>query len=45
MALTRVIDTLYVQINDRNSEFGKVVQEYLNMHKRNVQDIGLMWSI
>lgn len=42
MALTRVIDTLYIQINDRNSEFGKVVVDYLNQNKenKNVREIG-----
>ena len=37
MALTRVIDTLYIQINDRNSEFGKVVDEYLKQGNKNVK--------
>jgi hypothetical protein len=42
MALTRVIDTLYLQINDRNSEFGKVVVDYINENKqnKNVREIG-----
>lgn len=42
MALTRVIDTLYIQINDRNSEFGKIVVDYLNENKenKNVREIG-----
>jgi len=42
MALTRVIDTLYIQINDRNSEFGKVVVDYINENKqnKNVREIG-----
>jgi hypothetical protein len=35
MALTRVIDTLYVQINDVNSEFGKIVVDYINDNKEN----------
>lgn len=39
MAITRVIDTLYVQINDENSEFGKLVVEYLNQKNKNVRDI------
>lgn len=40
MALTRVIDTMYIQINDRNSEFGKIVVEYLNQKNKNVREIG-----
>jgi len=42
MALTRVIDTLYIQINDINSEFGKVVVDYINENKqsKNVREIG-----
>lgn len=42
MALTRVIDTLYIQINDRNSEFGKVVADYIkeNNNNKNVREIG-----
>jgi hypothetical protein len=40
MALTRVIDTQYIQINDINSEFGKVVLEYLNQKNKNVRVIG-----
>lgn len=42
MALTRVIDTLYVHINDRNSEFGKVVVDYINQNKenKNVREVG-----
>ncbi len=40
MALTRVIDTMYIQINDRDSEFGKVVVEYLNQKNKNVREIG-----
>jgi hypothetical protein len=40
MALTRVIDTMYIQINDRNSEFGKLVVEYLNQKNKNVREIG-----
>ena len=39
MALTRVIDTLYIQINDRNSEFGKIVVDYMNLKKKNVREI------
>jgi hypothetical protein len=44
MALTRTIDTLYIQINDRNSEFGKKVVNYLkdNKGKQNVREIGRM---
>lgn len=42
MALTRVIDTLYIQINDRNSEFGKIASDYINENKqnKNVREIG-----
>ena len=39
MALTRVIDTLYIQINDRNSEFGKVVVEYVKLKNKNVREL------
>lgn len=39
MALTRVIDTLYIQINDKNSEFGKIVTEYLSMKPKNVKEL------
>ena len=39
MALTRVIDTLYIQINDRNSEFGKVVVEYMNLKNKNIREL------
>ncbi len=39
MALTRVIDTLYIQINDRNSEFGKVVVDYMNLKNKNVREL------
>ena len=37
MALTRVIDTLYIQLDDENSEFGKVVKKYLEIAKTNVK--------
>lgn len=40
MALTRVIDTQYIQINDINSEFGKVVNEYLQQGNKNVRQMG-----
>lgn len=40
MALTRSIDTMYIQINDKNSEFGSVVLEYLNLKKKNVRELG-----
>ncbi|UBM61341.1 AAA family ATPase [Candidatus Sulfidibacterium hydrothermale] len=40
MAITRVIDTLYIQINNSNSEFGKLVKEYLNQKNENVREIG-----
>ncbi len=39
MAMTRTIDTLYIQISDKNSEFGKVVTEYLCLKNKNVQQI------
>lgn len=39
MALTRVIDTLYIQVNDKNSEFGKVVDEYLKQGNKNVRQL------
>jgi hypothetical protein len=39
MALTRVIDTQYIQINDINSEFGKVVNEYLQQGNKNVRQM------
>ena len=35
MALTRAIDTLYIQINDKNSYIGKLVYEYIEMNKDN----------
>ena len=35
MALTRAIDTLYIQINDKNSYIGKLVCEYIEMNKDN----------
>lgn len=37
MAMTRVIDTLYIQIEDENSEFGKLVEEYIQLGNRNVK--------
>lgn len=39
MAMTRVIDSLYIQINDRNSEFGKAVDEYLKQGNKNVRQL------
>ena len=39
MALTRVIDTLYIQINDKNSEFGKLVVDYMNLKNKNVREL------
>lgn len=39
MALTRVIDTLYIQINDKNSEFGNVVVDYMNLKNKNVREL------
>ena len=35
MALTRAIDTLYIQINNKNSYIGKLVCEYIEMNKDN----------
>ena len=32
MAITRAIDTLHLNINDANSEFGKLIAEYCNNH-------------
>ena len=29
MALTRAIDTLYIHVNERNSEFGTILQKYI----------------
>ena len=37
MAITRVIDTLYLQINDKDSEFGKLVSEYVKGNPKNVR--------
>ena len=37
MAITRVIDTLYLQINDKDSEFGKFVSEYVKGNPKNVR--------
>ena len=39
MAMTRTIDSLYIQINDRNSEFGKTVDEYLKQGNKNVRQL------
>jgi hypothetical protein len=39
MAMTRTIDSLYIQINDRNSDFGKVVDEYLKYGNKNVRQL------
>ncbi len=39
MAMTRTIDSLYIQINDRTSEFGKVVDEYLRQGNKNVRQL------
>ncbi|WP_286425155.1 UvrD-helicase domain-containing protein [Myroides marinus] len=35
MALTRVIDTLYIQIEDSNSELSKIILEYIEQNKQN----------
>ena len=35
MALTRAIDTLYIQINNKNSYIGKLVCEYIEINKDN----------
>lgn len=37
MAMTRTIDSLYIHVNDKNSEFGKVVDEYLRKNNKNVR--------
>ena len=39
MAITRVIDSLYIQINDKNSEFGKVVIDYMNLKNKNIREL------
>lgn len=39
MAMTRTFDSLYIQINDRNSDFGKVVDEYLKQGNKNVRQL------
>jgi hypothetical protein len=39
MAITRVIDTLYIQIDDENSELGKIAKEYLTLNNRNVREL------
>jgi hypothetical protein len=37
MAMTRAIDTLYIQISEKDSEFGEVVQEYIKLGNKNVR--------
>ena len=37
MALTRVIDTLYISIKNENSEFGKIVKAYIDQNPHNVR--------
>ena len=37
MALTRVIDTLYIQIDDENSEFGNLIKQYLKVTSTNIK--------
>jgi hypothetical protein len=39
MAMTRTIDSLYIQVNDRDSEFGKIVDEYLKQGNSNVRQL------
>ena len=39
MAITRVIDTLYVQIDDENSELAKIAKEYLTLNNKNVKEL------
>jgi len=39
MAITRVIDSLYLQINNIDSEFGKIVLEYLKQKPKNVKEL------
>lgn len=39
MAMTRAIDTLYIQINDRYSPFGKIVTEYLEKNNKNIREL------
>ena len=35
MAMTRAIDTMYLKISNKESEFGKVIMEYLKLHQNN----------
>lgn len=37
MTMTRVIDTLYIQIDDKDSEFGKLVEEYIQFGNKNTK--------
>jgi len=39
MAMTRVIDTLYIQVNDKNSEVGQIIMDYLNQANKNVREM------
>lgn len=39
MALTRVIDTLYIQVNNRDSEFGRIIDEYIKQDNKNVREL------
>ena len=37
MAITRAIDTLYIQINDKDSEIGILAEEYIKLGNKNVR--------
>lgn len=37
MALTRVIDTLYISIDDKDSRLGQIVLDYIKMNPRNIK--------
>ncbi len=39
MAMTRVIDSLYIQLNDRDSVFGKAVTEYLALRSAREREL------
>ena len=44
MALTRAMDTLYIEIHDINSELGKIIMEYIDKHdevriEKHIQDM------
>ncbi|WP_017732745.1 UvrD-helicase domain-containing protein [Nafulsella turpanensis] len=37
MALTRVIDTLYINVSNQNSEFAKIVNQYIQRTNKNIK--------